>query len=52
MLQKGALSGIKVVDLSRMLPGPYCSMILADHGAQVIDVEDKRYQATDVVLEG
>ena len=37
--------GIKVVDLSRMLPGPYCSMILADHGARVIAVEDKRFQA-------
>lgn len=45
MLQKGALSGVKVVDLSRLLPGPYCSMILADHGAKVIAVEDKRYQA-------
>ena len=40
-----ALMGIKVVDLSRMLPGPYCSMILADHGARVIAVEDKRLQA-------
>ena len=40
-----ALTGIKVVDLSRMLPGPYCSMILADHGARVIAVEDKRFQA-------
>ncbi len=43
MLDKGSLSGIKVIDLSRLLPGPYCSMILADHGAQVIAVEDKRY---------
>jgi crotonobetainyl-CoA:carnitine CoA-transferase CaiB-like acyl-CoA transferase len=34
----GALSGIKVIDLSRLLPGPYCSMILADHGAEVIHV--------------
>jgi len=33
------LRGIQVIDLSRMLPGPYCSMILADMGAQVIKVE-------------
>jgi len=44
MENKGALAGIKVVDLSRMLPGPFCSMILADHGARVIAVEDKRYE--------
>lgn len=41
----GALDGITVVDLSRLLPGPYCSMILADHGARVIAVEDKRFLA-------
>ncbi len=44
MQQQGALSGIRVLDLSRMLPGPYCSMILADHGAQVIAIEDKKFQ--------
>ena len=44
MIQQGALSGIRVVDLSRMLPGPYCSMILADHGAEVIAVEDRKFQ--------
>ncbi len=44
MNMTSALTGIKVVDLSRMLPGPYCSMILADHGARVIAVEDKRFQ--------
>ena len=43
MESKGALAGIKVLDISRLLPGPFCSMILADHGATVIAVEDKRY---------
>ena len=41
---RGALEGIKVLDLSRMLPGPYCSMILADHGAEVIAIEDGRFK--------
>ena len=34
---KGALEGLKVIDLSRVLGGPYCSQALADHGAEVID---------------
>jgi len=45
MLKPGALDGITVIDLSRLLPGPYCSMILADHGARVIAVENKRFMA-------
>jgi len=50
MHNQGALSGITVLDLSRLLPGPYCSMILADHGARVIAIEDKRFIDDDLFL--
>ena len=36
----GPLSGVKILDLSRLLPGPFCTMLLADMGADVVKVED------------
>jgi len=35
----GLLNGLIVLDLSRLLPGPYCSMLLADMGCEVVKIE-------------
>jgi crotonobetainyl-CoA:carnitine CoA-transferase CaiB-like acyl-CoA transferase len=36
----GALQGLRVLDLSRLLPGGFCTLLLADMGAEVLKVED------------
>lgn len=40
------LTGIKVVDFSKWLPGQYCGMLLGDYGADIIKIEDKAGDAT------
>lgn len=39
MIPAALLKDLRVLDLSRLLPGPFCTMILADHGARVLKLE-------------
>src|SRR3954454_23468002 len=42
----GALAGLKVIDLTRVLGGPYCTMVLSDHGAEGIKLEPPKGDET------
>jgi CoA:oxalate CoA-transferase len=44
------LAGLRVIDLTHMLSGPYCAMILADLGAETIKVEPLQGEGTRKLL--
>jgi alpha-methylacyl-CoA racemase len=35
----GPLAGVRIIEFARICPGPFCGMMLADHGAEVIRID-------------